>query len=123
MSNNITNAVIFLKQSTLNEPCKKEFPLPSDGGKVFIRARVIELKFIVQIRGALAAIELWSGASWRLTTIRRIKAGLLSRHFSGFTVLILPVDDHTLMFRTTFLAQRGQFWGKRRSAMRGKWAV
>ncbi|RCX06060.1 hypothetical protein DFO56_101197 [Kosakonia sp. AG348] len=27
MSNNITNAVIFLKQSTLNEPCKKEFPV------------------------------------------------------------------------------------------------
>lgn len=47
MSNNITNAVIFLKQSTLNEPCKKEFPLLPDGGKVFIRARVIELKFIV----------------------------------------------------------------------------
>lgn len=58
MSNNITNAVIFLKQSTLNEPCKKEFPLPPDGGKVFIRARVIELKFIVQIRGTLADIEL-----------------------------------------------------------------
>ncbi|MDN2484630.1 hypothetical protein [Kosakonia sacchari] len=56
MSNNITNAVIFLKQSTLNEPRKKEFPLPSHGGKVFIRARVLALKFIVQIRGTLPAV-------------------------------------------------------------------
>lgn len=27
MSNNITNTVIFLKQSTINLTCKKEFPV------------------------------------------------------------------------------------------------
>lgn len=58
MSNNITNAVIFLKQSTLNKPCKKEFPLLPDGRNVFIHARVSEPKFIIQICGTLADIEL-----------------------------------------------------------------